>query len=199
MNTDGGFGELIRVPSQWVLTPNPFHTRTATASHDTDAAASASASSTARVSMVYGTAGLTAALCVQRLLDDGRATPGDGAIAVTGASGGVGSVSVEILAQLGFDVVAVSGKASSSAHDGLTQLGAHKVVVSALRALRADKQVLWGVRRVSSDVVVCLVLRFSHSVYSVYSIVHTTPHPAPSIEPIHGRAGKFSLPTNGRS
>ena len=115
MNTDGGFGEVIRVPSKWVLTPNPFDAVTSQ-----DAAAS--------VSMVYGTAGLTAALCVQRLLEDGKATPSDGTVVVTGASGGVGSVSVEILSKLGFEVVAVSGKASS--HDFLTQLGAAEVVVS---------------------------------------------------------------------
>lgn len=114
MNTDGGFGEIIRVPSQWVLTPNPFDTATS------------SLQDASSVSMVYGTAGLTAALCVQRLLEDGKATPADGKIVVTGASGGVGSVSVEILAKLGFEVVAVSGKASSQ--DFLKQLGASEVV-----------------------------------------------------------------------
>ena len=115
MNTDGGFGEIIRVPSQWVVTPNPF-------------LETSNLETAARVSMTYGTAGLTAALCVTRLLEEGGASPTDGKVLVTGASGGVGSVSIEILAKLGFDVVAVSGKASSK--DFLKKLGANEVVVS---------------------------------------------------------------------
>lgn len=119
MNTDGGFGERIRVPSAWVIAPNPFETATKCAA------------SAARLSMVYGTAGLTAALCVSRLLQAGRAKSSDGTVLVTGASGGVGSVSIEILSKLGFSVAAVSGKASDpTAKQKLMDLGAAEVVVS---------------------------------------------------------------------
>ena len=90
MNTDGGFGEYIRVPAAWcVPMPEGWNARTA---------------------MIYGTAGLTAGLCVQKLLTMG-AKPEQGKVAVSGASGAVGTVAVELLAKLGFDVVAISGKA----------------------------------------------------------------------------------------
>ena len=105
MNTAGGFGEYIRVPAAWcVPMAKGWNARTA---------------------MIYGTAGLTAGLCVQKLLTMG-AKPEQGKVAVTGASGAVGSVAVEILANLGFDVVAISGKADHS--DVLKNLGAKEVV-----------------------------------------------------------------------
>lgn len=105
MNTAGGFGEYIRVPAAWcVPMPDGWNAHTA---------------------MVYGTAGLTAGLCVQKLLTMG-AKPEQGTVAVTGASGAVGSVAVEILAGLGFDVVAISGKASHT--DALKKLGAKDVL-----------------------------------------------------------------------
>jgi putative YhdH/YhfP family quinone oxidoreductase len=105
MNTAGGFGEYIRVPAAWcVPMPQGWNAHTA---------------------MVYGTAGLTAGLCVQKLLTMG-ARPEQGNVAVTGASGAVGSVAVEILARLGFDVVAISGKASYA--DALKNLGAKDVL-----------------------------------------------------------------------
>ncbi|MCG8517173.1 MAG: YhdH/YhfP family quinone oxidoreductase [Pseudomonadales bacterium] len=104
MNTAGGFGEYIRVPAGWCV-PMP-------------------ADWTAETAMIYGTAGLTAGLCVSKLLMAG-ADPGDGAVAVSGASGAVGSVAVEILASLGFEVVAISGKASQA--DTLKALGAKDV------------------------------------------------------------------------
>lgn len=89
MNTDGGFGEYICVPRDWcVLLPKGW---------------------TPRQSMVMGTAGLTAGLCVEKLLRMG-ATPQQGKVAVTGASGSVGSVAVEILSNLDFEVTAISGK-----------------------------------------------------------------------------------------
>jgi putative YhdH/YhfP family quinone oxidoreductase len=105
MNTAGGFGEYIRVPSAWCV-PMP-------------------AGWNAHTAMVYGTAGLTAGLCVQKLLMMG-AKPEQGKVAVTGASGAVGTVAVEILARLGFDVVAISGKASHA--DALKKLGAKDVL-----------------------------------------------------------------------
>lgn len=105
MNTDGGFGEYIRVPAGWcVPMPSGWNARTA---------------------MIYGTAGLTAGLCIQKLLTMG-AKPAQGKVAVSGASGAVGSVAVELLSKLGFDVVAISGKADHA--DDLKALGAKEVL-----------------------------------------------------------------------
>jgi len=105
MNTDGGLAEYIRVPLQWCV-PCPEGLTTQEA-------------------MIYGTAGLTAALCISKILLNG-ATPSDGAVVVTGASGGVGSLAVSMLSQKGFNVVAVSGK--PEVHDELMALGASEVV-----------------------------------------------------------------------
>ena len=105
MNTDGGFGEYIRVPASWCV-PMP-------------------AGWNARKAMIYGTAGLTAGLCVKKLLTMGAA-PEQGKVVVSGASGAVGSVAVEILAGLGFDVIAVSGKADHA--ESLKKLGAGEVL-----------------------------------------------------------------------
>ena len=74
--------------------------------------------------MIVGTAGLTAALCVQNLLDSGI-KPGDGAVVVSGASGGVGSFAIALLSAIGFDVTAISSKKSN---DYLLGLGATKVL-----------------------------------------------------------------------
>lgn len=75
--------------------------------------------------MILGTAGLTAGLCVEKLLEAGAA-PEDGEVLVTGATGGVGSIAVALLAKLGFRVAAVTGKLEST--DYLTGLGAWKVI-----------------------------------------------------------------------
>src|ERR671918_2540600 len=89
MNTPGGFGQYISVPSGWaVKLPEGLSLRD---------------------SMAYGTAGFTAALCVIRLMAGGL-TQDSGEVLVTGATGGVGSVAVGILAKLGFNVVAATGK-----------------------------------------------------------------------------------------
>ncbi|MGD9418856.1 MAG: YhdH/YhfP family quinone oxidoreductase [Verrucomicrobiota bacterium JB025] len=105
MNTDGGFGEYIRVPAAWcVPMPTDWNARTA---------------------MIYGTAGLTAGLSIRKLLAMG-ATPEQGKVAVSGASGAVGSVAVELLAKLGFEVVAISGKTDHA--ESLIALGAAEVV-----------------------------------------------------------------------
>lgn len=105
MNTAGGFGEYIRVPAAWCIAmPEGW---------------------TAKTAMTYGTAGLTAGLCVHKLLTMG-ATPVQGKVAVSGASGAVGSVAVEILSVLGFDVVAISGKAEQE--NTLRTLGAAEVL-----------------------------------------------------------------------
>lgn len=105
MNTAGGFGEIIQVPANWVV--------------------SKPTALTALQSMAVGTAGLTAAWCVEKLLHNGL-TPSDGPVLVTGASGGVGSVAVNLLADLGFEVHAMSG--SDAAKSMLASLGASEIV-----------------------------------------------------------------------
>ena len=105
MNTAGGFGQQIRVPANWVL-KKP-------------------ASITLANSMSWGTAGFTAALSVQKLERSGI-QPSNGPIVVTGATGGVGSVAVALLAKLGYEVVAVSGKSEQA--EFLKTLGAKSLV-----------------------------------------------------------------------
>jgi acrylyl-CoA reductase (NADPH) len=105
---DGGYAELARVPGDWVI-PMP-------------------AGLDAQTAMALGTAGFTAALAIHRLEQNGQ-TPQAGAIAVTGASGGVGSLAVDMLATRGYRVVAVSGKAAAA--DYLKQLGAAEVLARA--------------------------------------------------------------------
>jgi len=105
MNTAGGYGEYIRVPASWV-TPLP-------------------SGMTLREAMVIGTAGFTAALCIEKLERMGAA-PADGPVIVTGATGGVGSVAVALLAQSGYEVIASSGKPDKE--DYLKSLGANSVI-----------------------------------------------------------------------
>ena len=105
MNTSGGFGEYIRIPSEWAV-PKPDGL-------------------TLRESMVIGTAGFTAGLSVQGLVEHGI-TPDKGDILVTGATGGVGSVAVALLAKAGFSVVACTGKKEHESF--LKTLGANKVI-----------------------------------------------------------------------
>lgn len=76
--------------------------------------------------MAIGTAGFTAMLCVQAIVDAG-VKPEDGEVLVTGASGGVGSVSVTLLNQLGYKVAAVTGRASANG-ELLKSLGASRIV-----------------------------------------------------------------------
>jgi putative YhdH/YhfP family quinone oxidoreductase len=101
----GGFAEYARVPAQWVV-PLPEGL-------------------SARQAMALGTAGFTAGLSVQRLQHHGL-RPGTGPVLVTGATGGVGSTAVGILAELGYEVVASSGKPESA--DWLRSLGASEVI-----------------------------------------------------------------------
>jgi acrylyl-CoA reductase (NADPH) len=79
----------------------------------------------ARQAMAIGTAGYTASLCVDALVKQGI-TPDRGEVLVTGASGGVGSVAIALLARAGFSVVASTGKASET--DYLKSLGAAQIV-----------------------------------------------------------------------
>ncbi len=105
MNTAGGYGQYIRVPAAWVLKrPEGLSLRD---------------------SMLLGTAGLTAALCIDKLEQAGLA-PGQGPVLVTGATGGVGSIAVSMLAALGYEVAASTGKATQA--DFLRKLGASQIV-----------------------------------------------------------------------
>lgn len=104
-NRWGGWAELVRVPQSWVV-PLP-------------------AGLSLRESMILGTAGFTAGLCVDALQRHG-VLPQCGPVVVTGASGGVGSLAVAILAKLGYEVVAVTGK--STAHGLLRRLGACEIL-----------------------------------------------------------------------
>ena len=124
MNTWGGFGTRIRVPVQWTL-PLPD-------------------GMTLEDSMILGTAGFTAALCVDKLEATGMSSE-DGPVVVTGATGGVGSVAVMLLAKLGYEVVAVSGKPERS--EWLNSLGAARII-SREEALQGRERMLgkptWG-------------------------------------------------------
>ncbi len=93
MDTDGGFGQYIRVPGDWIVRrPEDL---------------------TLQESMVLGTAGFTAGLAVHRLTAD--VAPDQGEILVNGATGGVGCLSVALLSRLGYKVVAATGKANAAA------------------------------------------------------------------------------------
>ena len=105
MNTAGGFGQQVTVPGGWV-TKLPVGL-------------------SLRDSMVLGTAGLTAGLCVNKLLLNGI-TPEAGKVLVTGATGGVGIIACALLVKLGFEVVASTGKLAETAK--LTALGVSEVI-----------------------------------------------------------------------
>ncbi len=104
-NRWGGWAEYVRVPHAWVV---PLPTGL-----------------TLRESMILGTAGFTAGLCVDALQKH-DVQPDSGDVVVTGASGGVGTFAVALLAKLGYHVTAITGKSSS--HDYLTSLGAERVL-----------------------------------------------------------------------
>lgn len=106
MNTSGGYQEYIKVPSEWVV-PLPK-------------------SMTLKESMIYGTAGLTAAISVYKLIVKGDLKPEDGEILVTGSTGGVGSVAVKILSKLGYEAVGVTGKPEEK--EFLLSIGAKRVI-----------------------------------------------------------------------
>lgn len=101
----GGFSEYARVKSDWVV-PLPQGL-------------------SLKEAMAYGTAGFTAALSVQRLEEQG-VRPESGDVLVTGATGGVGSLAIAMLAKLGYNVVASTG--TESEHDYLKSIGAKEIV-----------------------------------------------------------------------
>ncbi len=102
---DGGYSEYLRVPAEW-LVPLPDGLFL-------------------KESMLLGTAGFTAALGLWRMEANGQ-TPGMGSIAVTGASGGVGSLACDIYSQAGYDVSAISGKEDE--FEWLRELGAAQCI-----------------------------------------------------------------------
>ena len=105
MNTSGGFSEYIRVPSEWVVKkPDGI---------------------SLSESMALGTAGLTAGLCVRKLINH-KLNPDSGKLFVTGATGGVGIVALMLLSKLGFEVVAITGKLDSQ--NMLKKYGASEVI-----------------------------------------------------------------------
>ncbi|RLT98672.1 YhdH/YhfP family quinone oxidoreductase [Ketobacter sp.] len=105
MNTAGGFAEKIRVPAGWVI-----HRPQRLSAED---------------AMVFGTAGFTAAMSVDTLLQVGIA-PEQGPVLVTGATGGVGIIAIWLLRNMGFEVVASTGK--SNQDDLLKHVGASSIV-----------------------------------------------------------------------
>ncbi|MBT2758685.1 acryloyl-CoA reductase [Mesobacillus foraminis] len=120
----GGYSEYAKIPADWIV-PLPDGL-------------------TLEESMVLGTAGFTAALSVHRLEENGL-TPEKGKVLVTGATGGVGSIAVAMLAKRGYHVVASTGKESE--HEYLKDIGAAEVIsrsdLSGEKLRPLDKQ-LWA-------------------------------------------------------
>ncbi|PKH69031.1 oxidoreductase [Flavobacterium sp. ALD4] len=105
MNTDGGFGQFISIPENWaVKLPENLSMKEA---------------------MTLGTAGLTAGMSVQMLTE--KVKPEDGIIVVSGATGGVGALSVSILKKLGYRVASITGKETARAY--LMNLGAETIIM----------------------------------------------------------------------
>ncbi len=121
---DGGFAEYARVPADWAV-PLPVGL-------------------TLFEAMALGTAGFTAALAIHRL-EQNELTPDKGKVIVTGATGGVGSLAVQMLAQLGYHVVALTGKESEQ--DFLLELGASEVLLRGsidMHSTRPLEKGLWA-------------------------------------------------------
>ena len=105
MNTDGGFGQLIRVPGEWIIKkPQGL---------------------TLKESMIYGTAGFTAALSVYRLAQE--VSPDEGKVLVTGGTGSVANIAMKILVKLGYDVIVATGKVEKE-KESLMKLGVEDVI-----------------------------------------------------------------------
>lgn len=120
-NTPGGFGEYIRVPGDWIV-PLP-------------------GGLSLRESMMYGTAGFTAAYGMYKLRHN-NIQPDSGKILVTGATGGVGSLAAALLARQRYKVIAATGKKDRK--DFLAKLGAEKVIDRDLVYGKSGKPLLSG-------------------------------------------------------
>ena len=121
---DGGFAEYARVPADWIV-PMPK-------------------GMTLFEAMALGTAGYTAALGVVRMEQNGL-KPANGPVVVTGATGGVGSIAIDVLAKLGFAVTALTGKESETAY--LKGLGAKEVILRSgldLTKVKPIDKMLWA-------------------------------------------------------
>ena len=105
MNTFGGFGEYIKVPQEWII-KKPDNLSLSE-------------------SMAFGTAGLTAGLCLRKLLAHGL-KPEDGNVFVSGVTGGVGIISLMLFNKLGFNVTAITGKLDQE--NFLKSIGADQVI-----------------------------------------------------------------------
>ncbi|MBK6967033.1 MAG: YhdH/YhfP family quinone oxidoreductase [Bacteroidales bacterium] len=105
MNTPGGFGQYINVPGSWVM-PLPEGLGF-------------------RESMMFGTAGFTAALAIYKMELNGQ-HPDQGPVLVTGAGGGLGSIAINIMAGIGYKVIAATGKTNE--YDYFTELGASEII-----------------------------------------------------------------------
>ncbi len=120
----GGYAEVARVPADWALKlPQGMSMQEA---------------------MAYGTAGFTAALALVRMEANGL-EPGAGPVIVTGASGGVGSIAIEILSQLGYRVTALTGKEAET--DYLKRIGAAEVMLRQsldLAKIRPLDKAIWA-------------------------------------------------------
>ena len=121
---DGGFAEYVRVPADWVV-PLPLNLSLFEA-------------------MALGTAGFTAALAIHRL-EQNEVTPENGKVIVTGATGGVGSLAIQMLSHLGYHVVAMTGK--DSEHEYLKALGASEILPRSavdLKSTRPLEKAQWA-------------------------------------------------------
>jgi acrylyl-CoA reductase (NADPH) len=120
----GGFAEIVRVPASWVV--------------------KLPAGLSLREAMALGTAGFTAGLAVARMEHDGL-KPANGPVVVSGATGGVGSIAIEILAQRGYQVHALTGK--DNVVNYLKQLGASEILLRSslnLKKIKPLDKALWA-------------------------------------------------------
>ncbi len=130
MNTAGGFGQYIKIPAKWILKlPKKLKLKEA---------------------MIFGTAGLTAAMAIDKLLSNGL-KPTDGKVVVSGSTGGVGTIAVMILVKLGFEVVAVTGKIE--AIDFLHKIGAKEIISREQISDNSPKPILKGIYAAAVDTV----------------------------------------------
>ncbi len=121
---DGGYAEFVRIPADWVVQLPPGLSLF-------DA-------------MALGTAGFTAALAIHRL-EQNDLSPDKGKVIVTGATGGVGSLAINMLSQLGYHVVATTGK--DSEHEFLKSIGANEILPRSsidLTSKRPLEKPLWA-------------------------------------------------------